>query len=394
MLLVLALLLSQTGTCKAGVNCQANSYRSVTSQPDAGAAFAASGNGYIQLTGVTAANKPLCNAARKGALQFIRYTNDSGYEMCNGIEWIAAYGGGSGGTSLPGCVNNADGGIICRMYSATSEGLYGVEIDAGIQTSDGGGLGMTRVPAYNCSGVVNGVPCVANTNGIVEIYGSLPVAETTPFVCAVEVYQYNTLGASADTCVMGLGVGASSTKIIRFTGDGSAHLSGSLHLSGPKIVGRTGGYLEVQTNAASNGVAMYLSNTGGTLASAGSMLSFYNPGYSGSNVMSVEHDGALKFLGATTGTLGTCNAGNAGRMNFDTSLAVMKVCNGAGWQALVPFHVRVTLTAGSGTGTVPSGAECQCTNVTDKDPNGCSVSGTTLSVFGEGSDTILATCFY
>lgn len=251
----------------------------------------------------------------------------------------------------------SDGGIQARLFNASTSDFYGNSFaDAGIQTSDGGGLGMTRVAAYNCSGVVNGVPCVANPYGIVEIYGSLPVAETTPFVCAVEVYDYNDQGASTDTCVMGLGVGATSTKIVRFTGDGSAHLGGSLYLSGSKIAGRTGGYVELQTNAASSGVGVYISNTGGTLASGGSMLAFYNPGYSGSNVAQVEYDGAL--ISGSARTKGTITIGGGG----------------------------------TGTATVVSGSVCTCSNTAALNAVRCTVATTTLTATGTAADVIAYIC--
>lgn len=251
MLLVLALLLSQTGTCKAGVNCQANSYRAVTSQPDAGAAFAASGNGYIQLTGVTAANKPLCNAARKGALQFIRYTNDSGYEMCNGIEWIAAYGG-SGGTSW-GYATRTDAGVVSAFDQefGGNKSFQGIILDAGV--------------AFPLK--VRNAVCVANTD--------------------------TDLGNTA-AC----------------TGHSISASGGSFRIG---LVG----------------AQEYLFNSGDIF----NPRVYYAQGASTSPAFASTTGGYIDLVGVATGSLPTCNAGNAGIMQYDTTTNTYKWCNGSIWQS-------------------------------------------------------------
>lgn len=254
----------------------------------------------------------------------------------NGTTWASMAGSGSG--YPPGCErailqDGGQGGVKCNFFEASTTSFYGWTIDAGRAEADGGGLGQTRPGAFNCSGVVNGVPCMANPYGIVEIYGSLPVAETTPFVCAVELYDYNEAGASADTCVMGLGVGATSTKIVRFTGDGSLHLAGALYLDGQRYIrGPAASSIEMVATPAVSGVGMYLATTGGGLASGGTAFAVYNPGFSaGPNVFEIEHNGAIDFIGVTDAGLGPCTATEDGRQQYNAQTAQMNWCNGTTW---------------------------------------------------------------
>jgi len=374
MLIILALLLAQTGTCKTGVNCQATSYRAVTNQPDAGAAFATTGNGYIQLQGVTAATKPLCNAARKGALQFIRYTNDSGYEVCNGIEWLGVGGsGGSGGNPFPGCTSDNDGGIICSQYFSTARAA---------QTS-----------SFVCNNVTSSSPCLNNPVNGLEIFATVNDPTSTSvnnpdFILSARIADGGVERSAG--YLMGLFNYERPVWWIDYKGGMRSGESGGVQ-TGLDFYGADG-------RITANNAYLYLRGATGLLtgsqtgvASTASLNLIFN---AGTQVGQTYGDGAQQWTGVATGSLGTCNSGKKGSIQYDTSLNVFKYCDASAWKSLTPYIARVTLSAGTGTATVPSGSTCQCTDETAKEPVGCSVTATTLTVLGEGSDIINATCDY
>lgn len=250
----------------------------------------------------------------------------------------------------------ADGGTNGRMWNGYPIGLYGLTYDGGALLADGGGNGPLRPGVFNCWDPQNGVPCLQG-NKLIEIIGAQ--YEATNSACAVELINgIDRSLPSADVCAFGVQTpGNGSYKGFRVTQDFSLYTAGNITLEGPgrAIRGPASQYLEFQATPAAAGVGIYLSTGGGGLASSGTMLAFYNPGYSGSNVAQVEYDGAL--ISGSARTKGT-----------------------------------VTLVATAGSVTTFSGAVCVCTDTTAALPVQCSVSGTTLSIVGTGTDVIAYHC--
>lgn len=279
----------------------------------------------------------------------LQYTLDAGWYMCGDNGW-QSFGSGA-------CVPTTGypGSCTSSSYVGTTPGYYLATIDAGILLPDGGGLGNTRIGAFNCPGVVNGVPCVANPRGIVEIYGSQPPGQAFTTLCSVELYNA-VEGGSAGGCIVGVGDGFTSNKMYRVMAGGNTYQQGNLYFEGNgRLIRQTtpNQYLEISGNAAATGVALYVGNQT-AMSGAGQIQQWLN---SSLQVAAVHHDGAL--TSESTRTTG-CDQ----------------------------------MAAGVKTVTVVSGANCVAGNKTTKtNPVSWDVVGTTLTITDTSSSSTDVVCW-
>lgn len=197
---------------------------------------------------------------------------------------------------------------VASAYVATTPNFYLLTVDAGVQLADGGGLGNTRIGGFNCPGVVNGVPCVSNPNGIVEIYGHQPRGQAYSTVCSVELYNA-VEGGSAAGCIMGVGDGFTSNKMFRVMAGGNVYQQGNLYFeNGGRLIRQTSPnqYLEISGKAASEGVALYVGNQNSQYGN-GKVQSWLNIGYG--EVASVHWDGAIVSQSSRTSGCGSLSSG-------------------------------------------------------------------------------------
>lgn len=324
----------------------------------------------VALSAFALADPPaaLNNVLRPGREHEASFPSPSGQNL-GGILFgydasVPYYSNGSAWRSMTGCTNCAlldagniflndntfiaDSGVRSRMYFAQSGApLYGDEYDGGIVLSDGGGFGQLRPGFYNILEPVNGVPGI-QAKGILELAGAQ--IEAVNSGCATEAINYVTRTLDANVCNFGVqAAGSGSYKGFRVTQDFSVYMAGNLNFEGTGRVirGASNQYIELQSQPAVSGVGVYISASGGGLATAGSMLSFYNPGYSGSNVLDVLFNGAIDYQGTNSAGLGPCTASERGRENYNLDNDFMYWCNGTLWQ---PYATGDGGTSGGGGG--------------------------------------------
>ncbi|TXH58776.1 MAG: hypothetical protein E6Q97_01350 [Desulfurellales bacterium] len=279
----------------------------------------------------------------------LQYTMDAGWYLCGDNGW-ERFGSGA---CIP--ASGYPGSCTASSYVGTTPDYYLQTIDAGILLPDGGGLGNTRIGAFNCPGVVNGVPCVANPRGIVEIYGSQPPGQSFTTLCSVELYNA-VEGGSAAGCLVGVGDGFTSNKVFRVMAGGNVYQQGNLYFeNGGRLIRQTSAnqYLEISGNAAATGVALYVGNQT-AMSGAGQVQQWLN---SSLQVAAVHHDGAL--TSESTRTAG---------------------CD--------------TLASGTKTVTVVSSATCVAGNRSSTaNPVTWSISGTTLTITDTSSSSTDVVCW-
>ncbi len=126
--------------------------------------------------------------------------------------------------------------------------------------------------------------------------------------------------------------------------------------------------------SATAGNSAFEFNTSNTLDNSDALLEVNN---NGSNKASVFGNGDASFAGTAT-VAAAAVTGNLAASTFSTGNTATSGTK--------------TLSGGTGTVTVTSGARCVCTNTSAATAVRCSVSGTTLTVTGSGTDTIAYFC--
>lgn len=135
-----------------------------------------------------------------------------------------------------------DGGNVSSCFTATTPGFYGQKLDSGVAAG-----------AFMCPGVANGVPCLSNPKGIIELYGHV-LPENTPELTVCDVELYAELDRSAG-CVMGVGVGPTSNKVFVVGPQGQTYQQGNVYLRGnsTRVEAQTSNHaLELRGNLAPN----------------------------------------------------------------------------------------------------------------------------------------------
>lgn len=112
-------------------------------------------------------------------------------------------------------------------------------------------------------------------------------------------------------------------------------------------------------------------------------------GFAGANRLA--NGGFHKYSGVATGSLAVCGS-NEGGWQYDSTTKTMKWCDGTSWKSASSSRGTITLAAGTGTATVVAGSTCVCSDSTAVAAVQCSVSSTTLTANGTGSDVIAYVC--
>lgn len=293
----------------------------------------------LQTAPVGFGSLPTCDARRRATIQG---TTDAGYRACDNGVWGPLGGGGQTDTCT---------GAGCSI------GPGGITSDGGI-TSTGTVHSLQSGPgtiAFQCDDQISSSsPCLANGSapssplrtleifsfmdypndgGSVNIVGPnvLLSARPSPLDGGVRAEGYLFSILNNETAAFGVDY-SGNIDIDRAGGGAQVRMWGtSNNVIATQIANKP---LTVESIAGSNPVMYIFSAV--AQAATDDALSIYNGGAT-TDVFDVTNQGFTRQHGVATGSLVTCNAGNAGLRGWNTTTSSFWHCSGSGWVDEAPL---------------------------------------------------------